>query len=257
MHLAQITDLHAGQPVEVEGRPFDTLAAAARAVAHVNGLDPLPEAVVITGDLVADETAENYWALAEVLSRLAMPAYLIPGNHDDRGLIRQVFRQLDYLPQDGVFLHYTVEDLPLRLIALDTQDTGQEGGLLCAERLDWLEARLVEAPERPTFILMHHPPFRTGIPNFDIIGLSGAEAFGEIVARYPNIQAIACGHVHRNITTTLHGALVAVTASTGYQYPLLFTDGDDFTKVREPAFCRLFRWNPSAGLISHLSPISP
>ncbi len=30
------------------------------------------------------------------------------------------------------------------------------------ERLAWLDAKLALAPDRPTLIFMHHPPFRTG-----------------------------------------------------------------------------------------------
>ena len=66
-----------------------------------------------------------------------------------------------YLPS-GPFLQYTVEDLPLRLIFLDTLIAGETGGELCEERIGWLDQRLAEAPTRPTFVCMHHPavPYR-------------------------------------------------------------------------------------------------
>jgi len=253
MILAQITDLHAGETFQVEGSPLDTLEAVRHAVAHLNALTPRPDAVAITGDLVAHEDGQSYEALARVLAELMMPCYLIPGNHDDRGLIRQAFADLACLPQEGDFLHYTVEDLPLRLIALDSHVPGQVGGRLCAARLAWLEARLAEAPERPVLILIHHPPMESGIPAFDAEPLQGTVAFGELVARHPNILAIACGHVHRNIVAPWRGSLVTVTASTGYQYALAMSPGADFKMVREPAVSRLFRWSPEAGLVSHLS----
>ena len=253
MILAQITDLHAGDIVQVEGTPLDTLEAVRRAVAHLNAMTPRPDAVAITGDLVAHEDEACYAALAEVLAGLEIPYYLIPGNHDDRGLIRRVFADLAFLPRDGDFLHYTVEELPLRLIALDSHVPGQVGGRLCAARLDWLAARLAEAPERPALILIHHPPIETGIPAFDADLLEGRAAFGALVSGHPNVLAIACGHVHRNIEASWHGSLVTVTASTGYQYPLEMMPGKGFTMVREPAACRLFCWSAEAGLVSHVS----
>ena len=253
MILAQMTDLHAGEEFQVDGAPLDTLDAVRRAVVHLNALTPLPDAVAITGDLVAHEDEQSYAALAEVLAGLAIPFFLVPGNHDDRMLIRRAFADLAYLPQDGDFLHYSVEDLPLRLIALDSHQPGKIGGRLCAARLDWLAARLAETPERPSLILIHHPPIETGIPAFDAEPLEGAAAFGDLVANRPNVLAIACGHVHRNIEAPWCGSLVTVTASTGYQYPLEMNPGMGFTMVREPAVCRLFCWSPAAGLVSHVS----
>jgi len=253
MLIAQITDLHAGYQVEVDGKNIDTLEGVRRAVVHINAMTPRPDAVVATGDLVAEERLETYQDLATAVAPLAMPLYVIPGNHDDRGLIRQVFGGAGYLPEGEGFLHYAVEDQELRLVALDTQDTGLVSGLLCAARLDWLSRTLAAAPDRPTLIVMHHPPFRTGIPGFDTIGLSGRDALGEIVARNPQVRAIACGHVHRDIVTSWRGTLVAVTPSTGYQYPLELNNDAELVMAAEPPALRLLLWNPDDGLVSHLS----
>lgn len=250
MLAAQITDLHLEPGPEIDGNAIETVA---RVVAHLNGFVPRPDLVVVTGDLVAREEAGHYQALAGVLGGLEMPCYVIPGNHDDRSLLREAFAAAGYFPDSGEFLHYTVEDFELRLVALDTHDPGKAGGLLCPARLDWLSRRLAEAPDRPTLIAMHHPPFETGIADFDNIGLSGRTEFGEIVSRNAQVQAIACGHVHRAIATSWCGALVTVTPSTGYQYALRLGELRGFKRVAEPPACRLFRWTPDGGLISHLS----
>ena len=253
MLLAQITDLHAGQMLELDGGTIDTLEAVSRAVAHLNAFLPRPDVVMVTGDLVAKERLKHYRDLAAGLARLEMPFYVIPGNHDDRGLMREVFGDAGCLPAGGEFLHYTVEEFELRLIALDTHDPGKGSGLLCGARLDWLERRLAEAPSRPTLIAMHHPPFETGLVDFDEIGLAGREAFGEIVSRHGQIQAIACGHVHRDIATSWRGVLVAVTPGTGYQHALRLDEIRNFVAAAEPPAARLFRWRRDAGLVSHIS----
>jgi len=253
MLISQITDLHAGQVLEVDGCTIDTLACLQRAVAHLNRTSPRPEAVLVTGDLVAQERPGPYRAVAAALGGLAMPWYVIPGNHDDRNLIRETFGAAGYLPGEGEFLHYTVERFDLRIVALDTQDPGRDGGLLCPVRLDWLETRLAEAANRPTLIMMHHPPIEIGMPDFDEIGLTGREAFGRIVARHPQIQGIACGHVHRNIVASWQGTLVAVTPGTGYQYALHLDAALGFAKVPEPPTIRHFRYTEKAGLVSHIS----
>ncbi len=257
MLIAQITDLHVGDRLTIDGRDIDTLEGLRRAVAHLNALVPKPDAVVVTGDLVAEETPANYQSVAAALAELTMPRYVVPGNHDDRGLIRGVFGGDGYLARDGEFLHYTVEDFDLRLVALDTHDPGKESGLLCQGRLGWLDARLAEARDRPTLIAMHHPPFDAGIADFDIIGLSGRDAFAEIVARNTQVQAIACGHVHRDIALSWCGTLVAVTPSTGYQYALELDPDTATRKVAEPPAARLFLWTSGSGLTSHLSYVAP
>ena len=84
-----------------------------------------------------------------------------------------------YLPRDGGFLQYCVEDWPLRLIALDTIIPGEPGGRLCEQRLAWLAARLAEQPERATLIMMHHPPFATGIGHMDGMALEAPERLAD------------------------------------------------------------------------------
>ena len=46
------------------------------------------------------------------------------------------FADLNYLPIKSEFIHYVVDDYPLRLIALDTLHPGKAGGILCEERLE-------------------------------------------------------------------------------------------------------------------------
>lgn len=255
MLIAQITDLHTGWRSEGPELKVDTQAGVARAVDHLNGLDPHPDLVLATGDLTRDGAVEEYAALRAELERLAMPSYLLVGNHDDRDNLRRVFADHAYLPAEG-FLHYAIEDWPLRIVALDTQIPGETSGLLCRERLDWFAATLAAAPERPTLVALHHPPFATGIPFFDEIGLDGGAAMGEIVARHPQVETVLCGHVHREVTRRWQGTVVTVTPSACYQYPLDLKYDPDIHPVLEPPACRLCLWRPGDGLVSHLSFIS-
>jgi len=252
MIIAQITDLHAGRRVETPAGTLDTFAALERAVDHLNALGPAPDIVLATGDLSHDTGPADYLRLKAALARLEAPLFVIPGNHDDRANLRAAFAGDGYLPADSEFLHYVVEGYPLRLIALDTAIPGEEAGELCLDRLAWLEARLAEAPERPTVVFMHHPPFETGIPFFDRIGCRGGAAMGQIVQRHPRIEAVLCGHVHRAITLRWHGTVVQVTPATGYQYPLQLLDAEGIQPVLEPPACRVCLWTPGVGLVSHL-----
>src|SRR5882757_3950773 len=119
MLIAQISDMHVKAEDKLLYRRVDTAGFLERAVAHVNALDPRPDIVLATGDLVDGGKPEEYALLRRLLAPLPMPLYLIPGNHDARDAMRETFPDHGYLPQDG-FLQYTIEGLPVRLIALDT-----------------------------------------------------------------------------------------------------------------------------------------
>jgi 3',5'-cyclic AMP phosphodiesterase CpdA len=52
MLIAQISDMHVKADGELLYRRIDTAGYLERAVAHLNALDPRPELVLATGDLV-------------------------------------------------------------------------------------------------------------------------------------------------------------------------------------------------------------
>lgn len=253
MLVAQITDFHISTPEGEPERRFGTAGFLRRAVAHLNSLTPAPAAVLATGDLVHEGSAEEYALLEALLAPLAMPVYLIPGNHDAREPLRAAFLDDGYLPVEG-FLNYTIEDLPLRLVALDTHQPGEVGGLLCEERLTWLSARLAEQSERPTLIFMHHPPFATGIARMDLWGLENAGALGAVIARHGQVERIVCGHLHRPISTRWHGTVVSTCPSTAHQFALDVSGNPDrLDVIMEPPACQLHLWRPEAGLVTHTS----
>jgi 3',5'-cyclic AMP phosphodiesterase CpdA len=254
MLFAQITDPHVALPgtaMDAQGRTADRLALA---VDHIGALDPAPDAVVCTGDLADAGSEAEYQRLVELFAPLAAPLYVIPGNHDDRDSLRRVFRGAghDYLPERGP-LCYAVDLDPLRLIALDTLIPGQPGGRIDADQLVWLDARLAEAPDRPTVIMQHHPPFRTGIALMDGMGLEAIEAEAEVVRRHPQVERILCGHLHRDITCRFAGTVATTCPSTGHQIQLDLREPGGLAITGEPPACVLHLWRDGGPLVSHVS----
>ncbi len=252
MLIAQISDMHIKKPGELLYGRIDTQGYLERAVAHVNALDPSPDVALITGDLVESGKPEEYENLKRMLSALRMPFYLIPGNHDARDQLREVFSEHAYLPRGG-FLQYVVEGLPLRLIALDTLVPGKGFGALCPERLDWLDARLGES-NRPALLYMHHPPFDCGIDAFDAARLNeGAEHLADIVRTHGTVERVLCGHVHRPIQVRWAGTMASIAPSTAHQATLDFRPGAKLSMTMDPPGIALHLWRPATGLITHLS----
>lgn len=252
MLLAQISDMHVKAEGELLYRRIDTPGFLEQAVAHLNALDPRPDLVVATGDLVEGGKPEEYAHLKRLLAPLAMPVHLIPGNHDARDALREVFADHTYLPADG-FLQYAIEGLPVRLIALDTLVPGKGHGELCKERLDWLEARLAES-DRPTILFMHHPPFDCGISAFDGMRLMQGEArLAELVRRHGNVERVMCGHVHRPIQVRWAGTMASIAPSTAHQATLDLADKAPLSLMMEPPGLALHLWRPGTGLVTHVS----
>ena len=252
MLIAQISDMHIKAPGRLLYKRIDTAGYLERAVAHIQKLEPRPDIVLATGDLVDGGTPEEYDFLRQLLTPLGMPIYLIPGNHDQRDPLRAAFPDHAYLPRDG-FLQYAIEGHAVRLLALDTLVPGKPSGALCAERLGWLEARLGERAE-PTILFMHHPPFECGIDAFDRARLNvGAERFADIVKRHPHVERVVCGHVHRPIQMRWAGTMASIAPSTAHQATLDLRSGAKLSMIMEPPGLALHQWRPGSGLVTHVS----
>lgn len=257
MLIAQISDMHLRADGDLLQGRVDTIQALADCVAHVNSVRPRPDLVLATGDLTDWGRAEDYQLLRRMLSDLAMPSYVIPGNHDDRGALRAEFADMGYLPSDGDFLHYTIEEWPLRLIGLDTVIPGEVGGELCDARRHWLAERLAEQPQRPTALFMHHPPFPSGIVFLDTPPFGGGEETRALVARHPQVRQIMCGHIHRAIHLHWAGTCAAIAPSVVYQMNLALQPGAGLEPTADPPAITLYRWSAGTGLIGYLSLICP
>jgi 3',5'-cyclic-AMP phosphodiesterase len=252
MIIAQLSDTHITHVGGKADLKYETATHLQRAVAHLARLPAPPDVVIVTGDCVDSGSVPEYERFRDLLHPLSMPVYVIPGNHDDRVHLQNIFGTQGTKPMAG-FVQYVVDAWPVRLIALDTNVPGHPGGYLCAERLCWLEERLAEAPERPTVIFLHHPPFLTGLQVFDQMGLEGADAFGAIVERFPNVERVVAGHTHCAMQRRFYGTLAMTCPSTAHQMFLDLQRVERLAVVMEPPAYLLHVWRETTGLVTHMS----
>jgi Icc protein len=243
MLIAHISDLHIRRPGELAYGRVDTAAHLQRCIAHIMAQSPQPDIVVATGDLTDSGRPEEYEHLASLLSQLPMPLYVIPGNHDNRSALLAAFPQHQYLPHREEFIQYTVPAGPLQLVAMDTVLPGEGGGLLCRTRLRWLEEQLIVYRHRPVVMLMHHPPFTTGIRFMDQVGLQTASPLEPIIRRHANVERILCGHVHRTIITRFGGTVAVTCPSPAHQVALNLLPDGPATFIMEPPGYMLHHWS--------------
>jgi 3',5'-cyclic AMP phosphodiesterase CpdA len=254
MLIAQITDTHIKAPGKLAYQRVETAAYLSNCVAAILKLSPQPDLVVITGDLVDLGRPEEYAHLRSLLAPLQQRIVAIPGNHDEREAMRAAFADGGYLPKEG-FLHFALEEYPLRIVGLDTIVPLEGRGELCGERLAWLDATLARRPDAPTLILMHHPPFVTGIGHMDRVGLTGREAFADIVARHPQLRQILCGHLHRTIMSRVGGCPALTCPSPAHQVALDLNDDAASVFRMEPPQFMLHRWQDHQ-LVTHAAFVS-
>lgn len=247
--MVQLSDPHIGA-----GWSKDPPAALARAITDVGRvLAGEPNAVIVSGDIANSPTDAEYDQAHALLAAFDAPVYVLPGNHDDRDALR---RHFDFLAEpDTGHLSYAVNLGPARLVCLDSQRPGRDGGQLDADRLAWLDANLSEDTATPTLLAMHHPPILTGIPSMDSIALPDDErqALAQIVETHRQVQMIAAGHVHRAIIGALGGTPVVAIPSTDAQ--LAFdTEAPDIRFVPEPP-CFAIHLLVDGRFVSHLQPV--
>lgn len=235
MIVAQFSDLHLRPQGLPAYRVSETNALAARAFEALRRLDPLPDLLVISGDLADCGLPEEYAELQRLIARLPMPVAMIPGNHDRREAMLAAFPAA---AGPTGFVEFIRDLGPLRVIGLDTVVPGASHGALCPDRLDALETALAERREAPTLVFLHHPPFDCGIRHMDRIALlEGRERFAAIVAANPQVARVACGHHHRPIQTRFAGTLAQIAPSVSHQVSFdLSEDGPASFTMEPPAY---------------------
>jgi Icc protein len=247
--LVQLTDPHIG----ATWADADPVAGLTATVEAVRQLPDAPDAVLVSGDLADHGADDEYATVRELVARLGVPVYALPGNHDDRDTLR---RHFDFAGPAGTPVQYAVDLGPLRLVVLDSQLPGEGRGELDADRLAWLDAELSAEPERLTIVALHHPPVSTGIEVWDRVGLPAADrrALADIVRRHPHVRRIVAGHVHRTLAGDLGGTAVLAIPSTYVQARLRF-DTQEIELVAEPrAFAVHAIWDGE--LASHVQPVT-
>lgn len=250
MLIAQLTDTHirAGRQPAPGWRDLSKGGLDA-IVDSIASFDPPIDAVALTGDLADPGQPEDYELLLKPLRRLPMPVLPIVGNHDLRQPMRAAFGGLLPSPQPESWIQYAVEIGPLRVVALDTLKPDHAEGELCTGRLEWVAEAL--AQDRPTLLLMHHPPIPLGIEGMDAMRLlTGVTELGDLVQRHPHMVGILCGHYHRPVVSSWLGVPLLVAASPALQLGLHLDEGGA-AAVDEPYGMFLHRWTWESGLATH------
>lgn len=190
LRVVQLSDMH------LRARPGDTLRGVDtgltfRAVLQTACREPVPDLLLLTGDLAEDPSPIAYTRLRDLVGASGVPAWCLPGNHDDRTLVQAE------LNRDGLATPRSKRMGGWLFVLLDSSVPGSVGGELGAAELAALDHILASNPQDPTVVALHHPPVALGSRWIDALGLADAAAFMQIIGAHPQVGAVVWGHAHQ------------------------------------------------------------
>ena len=231
MKILHITDIH----LVTSGQKLCGLDPEKRFMAcikDINAHHSDADFCVITGDLADKGEITAYRLLKRCLAELTVPYHLVIGNHDVRTNYLEVFQDAE--SDSYGFIQSSMKTKGGLFLFLDTKQDGTHEGAYCDLRRSWLDDQLNSAGDTPVYLFMHHPPFQTGLPSMDRIGLRDREQLFDLVRMYNNIQHIFCGHLHRPISGSWAKIPVTTLRGTNHQVALDFESFDHLYGNFEP-----------------------
>lgn len=205
MRLIHLSDIHIpenGQAIWGVN-PSKRLQQVVRCIESIDDID----FIIISGDLSNDGSRWSYYYIDETLSRLNIPIFCCPGNHDD---LEEFFHR--YTPKH-YFRSEKFEYSDWTFLMLNTARSGMSRGFFNHEEL---ESRL--ATEKNNIgIVMHHPPIeQEGWLNRKL--LEDRDEFVNIIKRHPNVKLILYGHTHYPICKIIDGVVYSSAPSVGFAF---------------------------------------
>lgn len=238
VRLVQFTDTHLFGDAAEDLRGVASLPALRACVEHAAEAIAGADALLVTGDVVQDDVA-GYAHLRSTLAPLGKPVLCIPGNHDDVAAMRRE------LGQSPFRLDAHVDLGAWRIVLLDSVKPGAAGGRLAPAALAALEQSLATAGDRHLLLCLHHQPIGMRSRWLDAVGLENASEFFALVDRYPQVRAIAWGHVHQAYDGQRRGVRLLSTPATCAQF---LPESDDFAVDTRPPAYRILELAPDGAV---------
>lgn len=214
--VAHLSDPHLLAGGRLQYDAIDTEAHLRLALERLARLDPVPQALVFTGDLADRAEPAAYARLREVVEPAAAAfgaeVVWVMGNHDERAAY-----SLGLFGQESEAAQDRVHDVAgLRIIALDTSVPGYHHGELTDEQLDRLAGELATPAPHGTLLALHHPPIPLPLLRAaEIIELHDQDRLADVV-RGTDVRGILGGHLHLSTYSTFAGVPVSVASATCY-----------------------------------------
>ena len=242
MLIVQISDTHISQLDPSEPHALERMSVLKNFVDHVGRMDEVPDLILHTGDVSQNGKPEEYKIVKSIMNAFDIPVFFALGNRDKDVNLVKGLKDLGGAKLVNGFLIYSIDDFPVRLIAMDTQKRNSRIGTTCSVRLGILEELLMEQPDTPTAIFMHHPAFQvpTSTYPFQFSDPLLADAFLGLVEHHEQIKHLFCGHMHRQFSLQLKTCSASIAPSLPHDN----RQGEYELDWGERPLFQLHRWKP-------------
>jgi len=210
--IIHLTDTHLFASGEGALRGTKTAATLKHVLAHLKQHHSDAQAILVTGDLVQEETPAAYEHFIQYFGDFPVPVLCLPGNHDAPELLRQK------LSREPFRLEAQVRLKGWDVMQLNSHLPGSAAGYVEEKDLQALAARLEKNAGRATLVAVHHPPIAVGTPWLDTVGLKNGEALLSLLARHSHVKALIWGHAHQATRRRHHHVELIGTPSTCAQF---------------------------------------
>jgi len=179
-----------------------------------------PAFIIQTGDLVYDSSMPALWdqfdSVMQPVWDALIPYYPAEGNHDNVGashyadyLQKRIMKTWEPVRPSGALPRYSVDKSPLRLIAIDTEESSASD----SKQYRWIESELVDARAHG---LVPVPFFHITLHS---IGAHGSNPKKQaelepLFVKY-HVPLVFMGHDHIYYRTRRHGIVYVTTGGAG------------------------------------------
>lgn len=245
IRLLHLTDLHLLGDESGEIYDVNTALSLRRVLQQARSESGWPpDAILVTGDIADDRSAEAYGHFRNQLRGLGVPVHCLPGNHDRPALM------VTLLDGDGFRYCGRAELGDWAIVMLSSHLPADPSGLVSQAELERLEAELGACAGRPALVCLHHPPLPVGSAWLDAVGLRNGPELVAVIERHANTRVVLSGHVHQAFDEQRGRVRYLTTPSTcaqftprtdnclmdlrppGYRWLSLRPDGSIDTEVR-------------------------
>ena len=243
MKVLQVTDPHLFADREAALRGTVTYSTLQDVLEHIDASGWPAELLLLTGDLVQDDSEGAYAHVATLIGSLGLPVLAIPGNHDVRDLMAAALKPpiFDYCG--------TIRRGDWLIVGIDSCIRGSAAGHVSDAELVRLRDSIAASDAAHVLVCLHHPPLPVGSQWLDSVGLRNGHAFLDVAAESGRVRAVLFGHVHQAFDAMHASIQVIGTPSTCRQFKV---GSDEFALDDLPPAYRQIELHPDGTVTTEL-----
>lgn len=206
MRIVQFTDTHI---IPNEGEVLhgvDSYLSLKKAFQDAMSLTPLPNLFLVSGDITEDGSVKSYKRFKRIFDDSNVPVYVVPGNHDDETKMKSVF--------ENSIIHFKKNEIidNWNFMFVNSRVPNKGYGRIRNSSLKEIENILADNPNRPTLVLLHHPPL-SPCPSHGC-KLENERPLLELLKKMSSTSIILSGHMHMEIARSEDNVSLLTAPST-------------------------------------------